>query len=73
MPSVGKRVISPPIKHVISYSSEGLRGTSSTSVVTVSDEPVNRLVKIPEMSTERERFLHRISSAVKLCSATSIH
>ncbi|KAL9692517.1 hypothetical protein quinque_000156 [Culex quinquefasciatus] len=46
MPSVGKRVISPPIKHVISYSSEGLRGTSSTSVVTVSDEPVNSLMRI---------------------------
>uniref|UniRef100_A0A182JFI2 Uncharacterized protein n=1 Tax=Anopheles atroparvus TaxID=41427 RepID=A0A182JFI2_ANOAO len=42
IPSVGRRGISSPIRHVISYSSEGLRGTSSTSAVTGSAEPVSR-------------------------------
>uniref|UniRef100_A0A182T113 Uncharacterized protein n=1 Tax=Anopheles maculatus TaxID=74869 RepID=A0A182T113_9DIPT len=42
IPSVGKRGISSPIRQVISYSSDGLRGTSSTSAVTESADPVNR-------------------------------
>uniref|UniRef100_A0A182Q3Q1 Uncharacterized protein n=1 Tax=Anopheles farauti TaxID=69004 RepID=A0A182Q3Q1_9DIPT len=50
IPSVGRRGISSPIRQVISYNSEGLRGTSSTSDVTDSAEPVSRYSSVEAMS-----------------------